>query len=420
MLTSPKTKAGGLAAETRPSRMRTHTKLIISAVLLTAVALGWRLWAVHGTSEAPVYETAPVALGVVERTVSATGPVKALVTVDVGSQLSGIIAETKADFNDRVKEGDLLAIIDRGPFEAAYASAAANLVIAKADIGLREATVAKAQHQLVQYDRDAGRYRMLAPSGSTSRMQLDQAETLVAITKDDIAIAQAQLESAKGTVSQREAELKQAEIDLNRTLIRSPINGVVIDRKMQPGQTVTAAYQTPVLFQIAQDLSQIQIWAQVDEADIGSVHAGAPVSFTVEAYPDEEFSGKVEQVRLAATKTSGIVTYTVIIKAQNPDQKLFPEMTATVRIVSERRENVLNVPNAALRFHPSDKEPAVPYASGVNQASLWVRGIDGKLGQRAVRPGFKGDRSIEILDGNIKAGEAAVLRDISGSGQEQP
>ncbi|MGH6934045.1 MAG: efflux RND transporter periplasmic adaptor subunit, partial [Dongiaceae bacterium] len=153
--------------------------------------------------------------------------------------------------------------------------------------------------------------------------QLDQAETQSAVAKQDYAIAKAQLESAKGTVAQREAELRQAEIDLDRTLIRSPINGVVIDRKMQPGQTVTAEFQPPILFQIAEDLSQIQIWAQVDEADIGGVHPGEPVTFAAEAYPGQTFTGVVDQVRLAATKTSGVVTYTVIIRAKTKVRSFF-------------------------------------------------------------------------------------------------
>jgi len=420
MLTLPETKAGGLLRAVKPARKRAWTKLILAAVFFAALAIGWRLWTTHGGAGVPIYETALVNRGVVERTIAATGPVKALVTVDVGSQLSGIIVEMKVDFNDHVKEGDLLAIIDRGPFEAAYASAEANLAIAQANVALWQATVAKTAHQFAQYERDAGRYRLLAPTGSASRMQLDQAETQSVTAKDDQMIAEAQLASAKGTVAQREAELRQAQIDLDRTMIKSPIDGVVIDKKMQPGQTVAAIYQTPILFQIAQDLSQIQIWAQVDEADIGGVHPGAPVTFSVEAFPDQTFSGKVDQVRLAATKTSGVVTYTVIIKAQNPDQKLFPEMTATVRIISERRDNVLSAPNEALRFHPSDKEPAISHADGAIEAALWVQGTDGRLRQRAVRLGLKGDRSTEILDGEIKAGETVVLRDKSETGPEQP
>ncbi|HXW70656.1 MAG TPA: biotin/lipoyl-binding protein [Methylocella sp.] len=175
MLNSPQTEAGGKKSLAKPARAPMKF-LLFAAVGMSLVAGAW-FWIVHGAGNTSTYETHSIGFGVVERTISATGPVKALVTVDVGSQLSGLIAEMKANYNDRVKEGDLLAVIDRGPFEAAYASAAANLTIAKADIGLREATVAKAQHQLVQYDRDAGRYRILAPSGSTSRMQLDQAES---------------------------------------------------------------------------------------------------------------------------------------------------------------------------------------------------------------------------------------------------
>jgi HlyD family secretion protein len=250
-------------------------------------------------------------------------------------------------------------------------------------------------------------------------MQLDQAETQSATAKDDQAIAQAQLESAKGTVAQREAELRQAQIDLDRTMIRSPINGVVIDRKMQPGQTVAAVYQTPILFQIAQDLSQIQIWAQVDEADIGAVRPGAPVTFTVEAYPNETFSGAVDQIRLAATRMSGVVTYTVIIRAQNPDRKLYPEMTATVRIVEARRDNVLSVPNEALRFRPPGESAAGNDAGGAGRAVLWVQGANGKLIPRPGRLGLKGDRSTEILEGEIKAGDAVVLRAKAGNGAEQ-
>ena len=420
MLTSPETKDGGLLRSTKPTRKRARAKLVLAAMFLAALALSWRLWAAHDGAGVPLYETVLVSRGLVERTISSTGPVKALVTVDVGTQLSGLIAEMKVNYNDPVKKGDLLAIIDRGPFEAAYASAEANLAIAQANVALWQATLAKTEHQLAQYERDAGRFRLLAPSGSASRMQLDQAETQSMTAKDDRSIAEAQLASAKGTVAQREAELRQAQIDLDRTMIKSPIDGIVIDKKMQLGQTVAALYQTPILYQIAQDLSQIQIWAQVDEADIGGAHPGALVTFSVEAFPDQTFAGVVDQVRLAATKTSGVVTYTVIIKAQNPEQKLFPEMTATVNIISERRENVLNAPNEALRFHPSDKEAVVAHPGSSKQVALWVQGTDGRIGQRAVRLGLKGDRSTEILGGEIKAGEAVVLRAKSKNGERSP
>lgn len=184
---------------------------------------------------------------------------------------------------------------------------------------------------------------------------------------------------------------------------------------MQPGQTVAAQYQTPVLFQIAQDLSQILIYAQVDEADIGPVRPGAPVTFTVEAYPDETFEGTVDQVRLAGAKTAGVITYTVIIKAQNPSQRLFPDMTATVQIIGARRENVLSVSNEALRFRP-------PAAGGgeADGAAVWALGASGTLERRAVRLGLKGDTATEILDGELKAGEAVAVRVKSTAERRRP
>lgn len=411
----------GAGRRSRPvASARTLTRRALAIAACAALlAGGWRLWTARGAADAPAYETQPLSLSVVEQTISATGPVKARVTVDVGSQLSGLIAEMKVDFNDAVKEGALLAVIDRAPFEAKLASAAANLVIAKADIGLREAAVARAHTRIAQDERDAARFEALSPKGIVSQKSREGLQTQVSLARADLAMAAAQLESARGAVGLREAELRQAEINLDRTQIRSPINGVVVDRKMQPGQTVAADYQTPILFQIAQDLSQIQIWAQVDEADIGAVRPGAPVTFAVEAFPGETFSGVVDQVRLAATKTSGVVTYTVIIKAQNPDQKLYPEMTATARIVGATRERALNAPNQALRFRPSKEASGERAPGDAGQGVLWTPGPDGKPAPRPVRLGLKGDRSTEILDGEAKAGDPVILRARSGDGRGQ-
>ncbi len=368
----------------------------------------------------PAYETPPVGFAVVERTISATGSVKALVTVDVGSQLSGLIVEMKADFNGRVKTGDLLAVIDRAPFEAKLASANANLAMARADIGLREAAVERARTRLAQDDRDSARFELLSPKGVVSQKSREGAQTQMGLARADLAMAVAQLELAKAAVALREADVAQAQIDLDHTLIRSPINGVVIDRRMQPGQTVAAQYQTPILFQIAQDLSQILIFAQVDEADIGPVRPGAPVTFTVEAYPDETFEGTVEQVRLAAAKIAGVVTYTVVIKAQNPGQRLYPDMTATVRIVGARREEVLNVPNDALRFRPSVRGAGGSDKGSAEHGAVWVPSEEGTLLKRAVRLGLKGDAATEILAGELKAGEVVALRAKSTSEQREP
>lgn len=384
----------------------------MAALALTAFVAAivvWRHFSGGGANAERPFHTRAVGLGVVKRSVTASGAVKALVTVDVGSQVSGPITEMKADFNSAVKQGDLLAVIDRAPFEAKVQAASANLAIAKAEVDRREAAKARIQKQLGLLDRDVGRYRALASSAGVSRQQLDQAETQSGATRHDLGAAQAELETAKATVVLRQAERDQAEINLGRTLIKSPINGVVIDRRMQRGQTVTAEYQTPVLFQIAQDLSQILILAQVDEADIGAVHVGDPVTFSVETFPEETFSGVVDQIRLAATKTSGVVTYTVVVRAQNSDMRLFPDMTATVRIVTARRENVLNVPNEALRFRPAAAvtDDAAPREG---QTRLWVLDASHSLKPRSVRLGVKGDAATEIFGGDVKSGDTVILR----------
>jgi HlyD family secretion protein len=394
-----------------------------AALLLALFALALA-WPFSERFKAPLaaYETHPVALGVVERSISATGAVKALVTVDVGSRLSGTIAEVKVNFNDEVKEGQLLAVIDRAPFEAKLSAASASLGQARATVSLQEATLAKSQSQFSQNERDAKRLRGLARGQAASEMSMEQAETQAAVAREEIAIAQAQLASARAVVAQREADLRQAKIDLDYTQVLSPINGVVIDRKIQPGQTVAAIYQTPILFQIAHDLSQITINTQVDEADIGAVHSGCPANFSVETYPDQVFEGVVEQVRLASVKNAGVVTYTVVVTAQNPEKRLLPDMTATVRIVCGRRDHVKSVPNEALRFHPALANAAEDAQAsgqlGPEGGALWILGGDGSLRRRQVRLGLKGDTSTEVLGDELAVGDLVLLRAKSASGAE--
>ncbi|ATQ69497.1 MULTISPECIES: efflux RND transporter periplasmic adaptor subunit [Methylosinus] len=388
----------------------------LALAIIFAGVFGWWRWLAADESAAGRFQTHPLGRGLVERSVTASGTVKALVTVDVGSQLSGPIIDMKADFNSQVKRGDLIAVIDRAPFEAKVQAASANLAIAKAEVARREAAMAKVQKQLGLLDRDVERYKALASSAGVSRQQLDQAQTQSDTTRHELGAARADLDSARATVVLRQAELDQAEINLHRTLIRSPIDGVVIDRRMQPGQTVTAEYQTPILFQIAQDLSQIQVLAQVDEADIGAVHRGDDVRFTVEAFPEESFAGVVDQIRLAAAKTSGVVTYTVVVRAQNRDMRLFPDMTATVRIITARREGVMIVRNEAIRFRP---EAALLGGLGPvdGHARLWVLGGGNAILPKLARLGLEGDATTEILDGEVRPGDMIVLRTADAAAQ---
>jgi HlyD family secretion protein len=335
--------------------------------------------------------------------------VKALVTVEVGSQLSGMITEVKADFNDQVKTGALLAVIDRAPFEAKVAYAEAGLAAAKSALIQAEATVERSSAELERAERDAARHENLAPNGGVSQAQLDQARTQMRSARAGLKVARGQLQGAHATVAQHTAELDQAKVDLTRTLVTSPIDGIVVDRRVQAGQTVAAVYATPVLFTIAQDLAQIEIWAQVDEADIGDVRPGANVTFSVEAFPNETYQGTVSQVRLASARNGGAVTYTVIIRAQNPGQRLLPDMTATVRIVTARQDQALFVSNDVLRFRGpgADSDTAIGSA---NDFMLWLKKPDGSLLSRRVKLGLKGDTVTEVIGPDIQEGEEVAVR----------
>jgi HlyD family secretion protein len=263
------------------------------------------------------------------------------------------------------------------------------------------------------------RQRSLSRKGFVTESALDVAETEVSTARADLQVAKAQLENAKAAIEQRKAALAQAQIDLDRTEIRSPIDGIVIDRKIDVGQTVAASLQSPTLFRIAEDLRRIQIEAQVDEADIGNVTAGDPVTFTVDAYPERSMSARVEQVRVAATELQNVVTYTVVIAATNPDLTLLPGMTANVQILHGSRDNVLRVPNDALRFRPPNQTGAVPGAAesgteatteGGVPATVWVPGASGKPKPRALRVGMSDELFTEVVDGPLKEGEPVIVR----------
>lgn len=348
-------------------------------VLLASVAAGLVLASVGmpslwtGTGGTFLYEVAEVSQGPIRKLVATSGPVRALVTVSVSSQLSGQIRDLKVDFNSEVKAGDELAVIDDKTFAAKVAQAHADLAAARATMLNHEAALAKAEAIERNANRLMQRQEALASKGIAATTTLDIATRDADVAKAEIEVAKAQLENTKATIAQRQAQVLQAQIDLDRTRIRSPIDGTVIGRTVDVGQIVAASLQAPELFKIAQDLRRIRIEAQVNEADVGAVAAGNPVEFSVDAYPERRFQGKVSQVRLGALELNNVVTYTVIIEADNDDRKLLPGMTANARIETAKLDDALRIPTDALRFRPrAGDQVAATQNPSLQQAKLEI------------------------------------------------
>ena len=340
--------------------------LALTLAVVVLVLAGTRMPLLTGGKDSgPVYETAVVGYGPVRKFVSASGPVRALVTVSVGSQLSGQISQLKADFNSEVKAGDELAVIDDKTFVARIAQVRADLASAEATLANHQAALMKAEAVERNARRLLERAQTLARQGIAATTTLDNATRDAEVAAAETAIARAQVENARAAIAQREAQLAQADVDLERTRIRSPIDGTVIGRTVDVGQTVAASFQAPELFKIAQDLRRVRIEAQVSEADVGSVAAGNAVEFRVDAYPQRRFSGKVALIRLGGIELNNVVTYAVIIEAANDDRMLLPGMTAEAKIESASVEWTLRLPNDALRFKPRG---AAALASQRNQA----------------------------------------------------
>jgi HlyD family secretion protein len=334
--------------------------LIIAAAVLLGLYLGWSNLPSNGNGAATI-ETAAVERGDISRSVATSGSVEALVMVEVGSQLSGQIKEIFVDFNDQVSAGDIIALIDSQTFLSRLSQAEADLKVAGANIAVRRASIARAEANLRKSSREYERQKPLAERGTISVSDLDSTQNTFEATQAELKMEHAQLRNAQAAYEQRMAAVESARVDLERTQIRSPIDGVVIERSVDVGQTVAASMSAPKLFLIAQDLSEIQIEADVDEADIGNISIGNQARFTVDAYPDRTFSGQVGQVRLAPNEEANVVTYTVIISATNQSRSLLPGMTANVEIVTGKRENVLRLSNDAFRYRPPTSN-ASPFA----------------------------------------------------------
>ncbi|MBN1335906.1 MAG: efflux RND transporter periplasmic adaptor subunit [Deltaproteobacteria bacterium] len=352
--------------------MKKALLLVPTAVLLAGGALAWVLW--RPSPEAP-WKTVAVQRQDLEQLVTATGSLEAVVSVEVGTQVSGIVSEILVDFNDRVEAGQVVARIDRALLEADVRTAEAGLMQARAE--------AERAGLALQRTRSLHEHQ--------------------AATDEELEAAIADADVAAATRSTREVALERARRNLSYATITSPITGTVVSRAVDVGQTVNAGLQAPTLFEIAQDLSRMQILAAVDEADIGEVAARQPARFTVQAYGDAHFEGSVRQVRLEPKVSENVVTYTVVIDVDNPDGRLLPGMTATVDIVTAQAEDVLCVPPSALRFQ-ADREAS---AASESRSRLWVRGEQG-LQPIPVEVGLVGDGCTQVTGEGLDEGTEVV------------
>jgi len=303
-------------------------------------------------SAQPQHFTAKAERGDIHDVVEATGTINAVITVQVGSQVSGTIAKLFVDFNSRVHKGDIVALIDPALFKGAVLQASADLENSKANLVAARANLEKAKAGLVQTKADYDRTVGLTKSGILSQQQLDLAKANYDSANAAVGGAAANVTQADAQVSQKQAALAVAQTNLNYTVIRSPIDGTVVARNVDVGQTVAASLQAPTIFTIAQDLTKMLVYAKTDESDVGNIKVGKPITFKVDAFPKETFRGVVSQVRMNATTVQNVVTYDTIIEFANPDLKLFPGMTAYVTIPVDTVQNVLKLPNTALRYKP--------------------------------------------------------------------
>ncbi|MDI1254388.1 efflux RND transporter periplasmic adaptor subunit [Thermomonas sp.] len=329
---------------TFPSRKIALRKISIIVIVVAVLGLSWYIWNQRKANAADgSYRTETVQRGDIRVAISATGTLSAISTITVGSQISGLVTDVLVDFNSPVKKGEILAKIDPSTYQAQIEQGSAQIASAQAQLRQAQASLRNAA---LDYQRknDLGGQQLVAKSDvDLSRSALEQ--------------AQAQVASAQAQIRQQTASTQTTRVNLERTVIRSPVEGVVLTRKIEPGQTVAASLQAPELFTIAEDLAKMKIELAVDESDIGQVKVGQTVSFGADAFPDRKFSGVVEQVRLAATTTNNVVTYPVVVTVDNSDGTLLPGLTVNAEIEVSKLSNVLTLGNAALRFKPADGSP---------------------------------------------------------------
>ena len=392
---------------------------ILSAVaILIAVTIAYSAL----VPEKPEYEyiTENVASGDIVRKVSASGKIRALNTINVGAEVSGQITKVYVDYNSQVTKGQVLAVIDPTRVGAQVNQGQAQVAVAQAGLQQAQANLARAQADLVLQQRNYARRKAIADKGFLSKSDLDLAESQLIAARNAVNVAQSQISSSSAQIQQAGAQLSSSRLDLNRTNIVAPASGVIINKLVEPGTTVAASFQTPNLFEIATDITQMQVEASVDEADIGQVKEGQNVTFTVDSYPNDVFNAKVRQVRQAPVETQNVVSYLVIIDVANLEGKLLPGMTANVEIITDSKANVTRVPTSALRFRPRAADMPEPDKNDDEKApkkkqeqTVYIATSDPyKPKARKVTIGVQGDDYTEILSG-LKPGDKILVRNKS-------
>ena len=373
--------------------------------------------ALLGCSEPPedplAFATDVVRLAPLIDSVLATGTIHTVTSIEVSSQLSGRVDEVAVDFNDKVIAGQPLATLDRQRFESKVTELRAGLAVARAEVAAADAAVEGAIAELEDAERDFSRKEALFAKGNISVSVVDEARTRQRSSASVLLSARAQARTREAGIAVSQAGLRQAEIDLERTVIRAPIDGIVIKRSIQPGQTVAASLEAPELFIIAHDLKLVEVHASVDEADIGKIRGGQRVSFRVDAHPGRSFDGQVSQIRKAPEIVQNVVTYTVVISAANTEELMLPGMTAVVEIISAENSAVLRVPNAALRFVMPAGSAARTAADepipAPQSARVWVIEEDGRAAQRSLELGYSNGEFTAVSGGNLQAGESVII-----------
>jgi HlyD family secretion protein len=431
-------------------------RLAFTTLLLGAAGAGLG-YAYSQDNRAPTFLTATVERGTISTLVKATGSTDARITVDVSSQLSGRVAEVFVNFNDVVKAGQPLAQLDQESFLIAVKEAKAALQVATATAHVQQAAVERAKLAIVnarndetlagalvasapakqdEAEREFGRKAQLAKTGAGAERDLSQARALrdtaaadlraaieqvkmkteaIAIAEADLRMAEANLENARAVIDQKQATVDQAELDLKRSVVRSPIDGVIVNRDVNPGQTIAVTLEAKTLFKIANNLDSMEVHGKIDEADIGKLKAGQSARFTVDAYPDRTFTGKVLQIRKASEVVQNVVTYTAVISAPNPELLLLPGMTAELRILVSDTGEVLKIPNQALRFRPEatdlapERQLEQQASSAGTSSTVWIIGTDGRPVPVTVHVGQSDDSGTQLLDGPLAQGQPLIV-----------